>query len=74
MLNFNLKTERLLLRTITLDDIEMLWPYVSDPEISEMLSGTESSQQKCESLVNLALQKGGKDNITVVLADYRIPT
>ncbi len=51
-----------------------LTDLVSDQQISEMLNGSGSSQQKCESLVNLALQKGGKDNITVVLADYRIPT
>lgn len=51
-----------------------LTDLVSDQQISETLNGSESSQQKCESLVDLALQKGGKDNITVVLAHYRIPT
>lgn len=51
-----------------------LTDLVSDQQISETLSGSESSQHKCESLVNLALQKGGKDNITVLQAHYRIPT
>lgn len=46
---------------------------VSDEQISETLNGMESIQNKCESLVNLALQQGGKDNITVALAHYHIP-
>jgi PPM family protein phosphatase len=46
---------------------------VSDEQIAETLNGTESSQEKCQQLVNLALQQGGKDNITVMLADYHIP-
>ena len=50
-----------------------LTDLVTDQQIADALSVSESSQHKCESLVNLALQKGGRDNITVVLAHYHIP-
>jgi PPM family protein phosphatase len=46
---------------------------VSDQQITETISGTGSSQDKCQNLVNLALQQGGKDNITVALAHYHFP-
>ncbi len=47
---------------------------LSETEIAEVLRATEGSSEACQSLVNLALQKGGKDNVTVVLARYSIPT
>jgi PPM family protein phosphatase len=50
-----------------------LTDVVSDQQIAETLSGTESSQDTCQHLVNLALQQGSKDNITVVLGHYNIP-
>jgi len=60
--------DRLLLCSDGLTDM------VSDPEIAEVMRATEGSAQACPALVNLALQKGGKDNVTVVLARYSIPT
>src|SRR5690349_8245053 len=33
-----LNTERLLLRPLTIDDVDTLWPYVSNPEISKDMS------------------------------------
>jgi protein phosphatase len=51
-----------------------LTDLVTDQQISETLSKSETVQKKCESLVNLALDKGGKDNITVVAAHYHIPS
>ena len=51
-----------------------LTDLVSDEQISETLKGTEPPQNKCESLVNLALQKGGRDNVTVLLAHYHLPS
>jgi serine/threonine protein phosphatase PrpC len=51
-----------------------LTDLVSDQQISQILGGKGSSQNKCEGLVNLALNNGGKDNITVVLGHYHIPS
>jgi RimJ/RimL family protein N-acetyltransferase len=34
----NLKTERLILRLLQKDDADILWPYVSNPEISQDMS------------------------------------
>jgi PPM family protein phosphatase len=50
-----------------------LTDMISDPEIAEVMRAMESSDEACQTLVNLALQKGGKDNVTVVLARYSIP-
>jgi RimJ/RimL family protein N-acetyltransferase len=36
--NFILKTDRLLLRPISVDDVDLIWPYVSDPEIPKYMS------------------------------------
>lgn len=41
--------------------------------IWEILSQPVTSQQICQKLVAEAMYKGGKDNITVILARYRIP-
>ena len=42
--------------------------------IGGILQSSPSSQDACERLVELALQNGGKDNVTVVLARYRFPS
>lgn len=44
-----------------------LHDWVSDAEIQKTLTGHPASQPVCEALVKLALDKGGKDNITVVV-------
>mgnify|MGYP002725787050 CR=1 FL=1 len=46
---------------------------VSDEEIALTLSPGGDVQELCEALVALALDRGGKDNVTVVLARYEIP-
>jgi serine/threonine protein phosphatase PrpC len=46
---------------------------VEDEGIAGVLAGTESSEEACRRLVDLALENGGKDNVTVVLARYSIP-
>lgn len=52
-----------------------LTEMVSDAEIAEVLSSSPaSSAQACERLVKLALDHGGRDNVTVVLGRYRIST
>jgi len=46
-LNGSLTTERLLLRPLTLDDVDLLWPDISDSEISRQMAWeahTERSQ------------------------------
>jgi PPM family protein phosphatase len=60
--------DRLLLCSDGLTDM------VSETEITEVMRATEGSVEACNTLVNLALQKGGEDNVTVVLARYSIPT
>ena len=59
--------DRLLLCSDGLTDM------ASEPEIAEVMRATEGSDEACRTLVNLALQKGGKDNVTVVMARYSIP-
>ena len=43
-----------------------LTKHVSDAEIAEQLGKMESTEQACRALVQLALDRGGSDNITVV--------
>ena len=50
-----------------------LTEMVQEDEILELLRGTEGSDQACRALVDLALQHGGTDNVTVLIAQYRIP-
>ena len=59
--------DRLLLCSDGLTDM------VSEAEVTEVMRATEGSEEACRSLVNLALEKGGKDNVTVLLARYAIP-
>jgi protein phosphatase len=56
--------DRLLLCTDGLSD------HISDAEISAMLGRRDPPQPTCDALVALALDRGGRDNITVVLADF----
>ena len=50
-----------------------LTSQVSDDRIAEVLALRRSLDQHCETLIDLALQQGGADNVTVVLGQYRIP-
>lgn len=34
----NLNTERLFLRPLQADDVDLIWPYISDPEISRFMA------------------------------------
>jgi PPM family protein phosphatase len=51
-----------------------LTEMVSDAEIAAVLEKGKTAMESCQTLVDLALEAGGKDNITVVLAGYQIPT
>ena len=44
-----------------------LTKHVSDDEIADHLLTMQSSEQVCRALVDLALERGGSDNITVVI-------
>jgi protein phosphatase len=57
--------DQLLLCTDGLTDM------VDSTAIGAILRSSASSKDACQALVELALQKGGKDNVTVVLARYR---
>jgi protein phosphatase len=50
-----------------------LTDMVSDTDIAAVLAKRQPSQQACQELVDLALENGGKDNVTVVVAGYKIP-
>lgn len=45
-----------------------LTKHVSDEEIGEILRASATAEEGCRQLVDLALERGGKDNVTVVIA------
>ena len=47
--NLTLKTERLVLRPLTIDDVDLLWPDISDPEISRHMAW-EAHTQKSQTI------------------------
>ncbi len=59
--------DRLLLCTDGLTDM------LEDAGIAGVLSASASSEEACRRLVDVALENGGRDNVTVVLARYEIP-
>ena len=66
-------------RRVTLQDGDRLLlcsdgltEMVDDESISNILSSHESSNEACHALVDWALDAGGTDNVTVVLARYAI--
>lgn len=50
-----------------------LTEMVAEAAIAEVLTAKGSAADACRTLVDLALEGGGKDNVTVVLGRYRIP-
>jgi protein phosphatase len=60
--------DRLLLCTDGLTDM------VDDASIASILHDKPSSGEACQALVDLALERGGRDNVTVVVATYHIPS
>ena len=49
-----------------------LTKHVSDAEIVEHLRRGASSESTCQSLIDLALARGGQDNVTVVIGKARV--
>ncbi|MES2523134.1 MAG: protein phosphatase 2C domain-containing protein [Gemmatimonadota bacterium] len=52
---------------VTLVCSDGLTKHVSDEEIAEQLGAMASAEQVCKSLLKLALDRGGSDNITLVV-------
>lgn len=50
-----------------------LTEMVPEESIAGVLAASRPSADSCRQLVDLALDAGGKDNVTVVLARYRLP-
>jgi serine/threonine protein phosphatase PrpC len=59
--------DRLLLCSDGLSDL------VDDDAIARTLAATPKSQDACAALVQLALERGGRDNVTVIVASYGFP-
>jgi serine/threonine protein phosphatase PrpC len=59
--------DRLLLCSDGLTDL------VDDATITTILRETTRSSDACERLVQRALENGGRDNVTVIVAAYRVP-
>ena len=51
-----------------------LTEMVKEEAIARALSASRSADEGCRRLVDLALEAGGKDNVTVALGRYRIPS
>jgi Serine/threonine protein phosphatase len=50
-----------------------LTEMVPDTQISGVISKAENAEKTCRTLVDMANERGGRDNITVALARYRFP-
>ncbi len=50
-----------------------LTEMVPDANIVAVLEGARTAGHACQALIDLALERGGKDNITVIVARYRLP-
>jgi PPM family protein phosphatase len=48
-----------------------LYTMVKTPELTRIASGEASLEKACRALIDLANQNGGKDNVTVILAEVR---
>jgi PPM family protein phosphatase len=50
-----------------------LTDLVDDEAITRIMTETTRSSDACERLVQLALDRGGRDNVTVIVAAYELP-
>lgn len=49
-----------------------LTDMAKEEEISALLASHPVAEQACRALVDLALERGGRDNVTVIVADYAV--
>jgi PPM family protein phosphatase len=68
----DLTAQRLLNEDQVLLCTDGLFDMVSDASIAALLQQSGSPSEVCQRLVTAALEAGGRDNVTVVLARYRI--
>ena len=69
--NLDVVTEDTQLEDVMLLCSDGLTKHVTDTEIREHLMRPASAREMCEALVNLALERGGSDNVTVVIGTSR---
>lgn len=50
-----------------------LYNMVTDAQICEVVTGTNTLLEKCKELIRRANARGGPDNITVIVARFRLP-
>ena len=62
-----------LLHPQEISGVDGLTEMVGNQVIGEILGSHEAAQPICQRLVERALEAGGKDNVTVVVARYRLP-
>jgi len=60
--------------TVLLFCTDGLTKHATDAEIAERISANARSEDVCKSLLDLALERGGTDNITIVVARRRKPS
>jgi protein phosphatase len=48
-----------------------LTKHVTDLEIAERVAAMHSAEQLCHALVDLALERGGSDNVTIIAGRAR---
>jgi protein phosphatase len=58
---------------VTLLCTDGLTKHVTDDEIREHLLRSDSCESICQSLIDLALERGGEDNVTVIMGKARGP-
>jgi protein phosphatase len=51
-----------------------LTDMVDDDALADTLAIRRSPDEQCRALIDLANQKGGQDNITIIVAQYTVPT
>jgi serine/threonine protein phosphatase PrpC len=69
-----LSSHRLMAGDAVLLCTDGLWAYATEIEIEQVLSRPGTAQQLCDQLVQMALDHGGEDNITVQLLRMGVTT
>ena len=75
------ETPRIIVEQFRLEDGDTLLlctngltDMVTDEEIADTLASPRTPEEQCSLLVDAALTNGGHDNVTVVLANYHVPS
>jgi serine/threonine protein phosphatase PrpC len=68
-LKIDIHSQRLVKGSCLLVCSDGLWNHVTESEMIETIENASSAQEACNRLIDQAINRGGKDNITVVLAE-----